>query len=85
MGIRERERIDYELCFIRPFKSVQQTYVELKKVSETQIMVTWGCSGKMNYPMNLMLLFMNVEEMIGRDCEQGLSLLKQTLKQETEK
>ena len=35
--------------------------------------------GKMNYPMNLMLLFMNMDKMIGKDFESGLKNLKTIL------
>jgi hypothetical protein len=38
--------------------------------------VKWGFDGKMNYPMNLMLLFMDFDAMLGKDMEQGLSNLK---------
>jgi len=33
----------------------------------------------MNYPMNVMLVFMDMEEMIGGDLEKGLSKLKSNL------
>jgi hypothetical protein len=33
----------------------------------------------MKYPMNLMLLFMNMEKMVGRDLSIGLTNLKNTL------
>jgi len=35
--------------------------------------------GHMNYPMNLMLLFMDMEQMIGKDFDQGLANLKTVL------
>jgi hypothetical protein len=45
-------------------------------VSEVSTKVKWGFDGKMNYPMNLMLLFMDFDAMLGKDMEQGLSNLK---------
>jgi hypothetical protein len=33
----------------------------------------------MNYTMNLMLLFMNMEKMVGNDLSTGLNNLKQVL------
>ena len=41
--------------------------------------VKWGFNGKMAYPMNLMLLFMNMEKMLGSDLEEGLANLKVVL------
>lgn len=39
-------------------------------------LVKWGFYGEMKYPMNLMLLFMDMDEMLGPDLEQGLNSLK---------
>ena len=41
--------------------------------------VTWGFESKMNYPMNIMKLFMNMKEMIGKDFLIGLANLKRIL------
>jgi hypothetical protein len=38
--------------------------------------VNWGFNGKMPYPMNLMLAFMNMDEMLGKDLQDGLNNLK---------
>ena len=80
-GITEGERIDYDLHFIEPFESRSKAYLVTTPVSDSQTKVTWGFTGKMNYPMNLMLLFMNMESMIGDDLTTGLSNLKNILEQ----
>lgn len=77
--ITEGERIDYELRFIKPFESTEDAYMVTETVSDTQTRVKWGFSGHMTYPMNLMMLFMNFEEMIGSDFETGLNRLKAEL------
>lgn len=41
--------------------------------------VTWGFESKMNYPMNIMKLFMNMNEMVGKDFSTGLANLKNLL------
>ena len=74
--IIEGERIDYELRFIEPFASTSFAYITFEGVSETQTKVKWGFTGKMNYPMNLLLLTMNMERMIGKDFQDGLNKLK---------
>lgn len=76
LKIEEGERIDYELRFIRPFESTQQAYMTTEAMTENRTEVKWGFSGKMNYPMNLMLLLMNFEKMIGDDLQEGLQNLK---------
>lgn len=77
--ITEGERIDYEVRFKEPFESKLDSYMALKSVSENETQVTWAISGKMPYPMNLMGLFMNMEEEIGKDLETGLQNLKKKL------
>lgn len=75
-AITEGERIDYELRFFQPFASVSPAYLQTEALTEQQTRVTWGFAGHMPYPMNLMLLFMDVEDMITTDLQQGLDNLK---------
>tara|TARA_R100000935_G_C2797148_1_gene148707 strand:- start:315 stop:848 length:534 start_codon:yes stop_codon:yes gene_type:complete len=79
LKIEEGERIDFELRFIEPFESTSPAFMTTESVAENQTKVTWGFSGHMNYPMNLMMLFMDFEKMIGDDLESGLSNLKSEL------
>ncbi|HTF81182.1 MAG TPA: SRPBCC family protein [Cytophagales bacterium] len=78
-SIKEGERIDYELRFKVPFEATDYAYMTTEEVSATQTKVKWGFTGKMNYPMNLMLLFMNMEQMLGKDLSRGLGNLKAVL------
>jgi len=77
--IVDGERIDYELRFIKPFASTSFAYITFEGISEAQTKVAWGFTGKMNYPMNLLLLTMNMEGMIGKDFQEGLNKLKAIL------
>lgn len=77
--ITEGERIDFELRFIKPFESTEQAYMVTEAVSPASTKVKWGFDGHMAYPMNLMLLFMDFEKMIGGDLQTGLNNLKSTL------
>jgi uncharacterized membrane protein len=74
--ITDGKRIDYELRFIEPFESKEQSYMELEAVSDNSTEVKWGFNGHVNYPMNVMLLFMDFEKMISDDLNTGLSNLK---------
>jgi len=80
--ILEGERIDYELRFLKPFKSISQAFFITEALTNNKTNVKWGFNGKMNYPMNIMLLFMNMEKMIGKDFENGLAKLKTLLEQQ---
>jgi uncharacterized protein YndB with AHSA1/START domain len=79
--IENGERIDYELRFISPFESVSPAFMSTESLGENQTKVQWGFNGKMDYPLNLMMLFMDFEEIIGDDLSTGLSKLKVILEE----
>lgn len=72
-------RLDTELRFEKPFKSVAQVTMTAEATGDNATKVTWGFTSKMNYPMNVMKLFMNMNEMIGKDFSIGLTNLKTVL------
>jgi uncharacterized protein YndB with AHSA1/START domain len=77
--ITEGERIDFELRFFEPFESTEPAYMTTESVSENQTKVRWGFNGHMDYPMNIMMLFMDFEKIIGDDLDTGLKNLKSVL------
>jgi hypothetical protein len=80
LQIVDGERIDYEIRFIKPFKSTSWAYITTTAVNDNQTRVYWEFNAKMKYPTNLMLLFMNMEKMIGNDLSKGLQNLDKILK-----
>lgn len=78
-GIEEGNRIDYEIHFIKPFESTDYAYMTTAAVNDSVTLVKWGFNGKMKYPMNLMLLFMDMEKMLAPDLQNGLNNLKELL------
>lgn len=76
IDIKEGERIDYELHFIKPFEARDHAYMVTEKVGENATKVKWGFDGKMEWPMNIMLLMMDMDKMLGDDLQQGLNNLK---------
>jgi hypothetical protein len=79
IGIKQDDRIDYELRFIEPFASTAKAYMTTEAISANQTKVKWGFNGKMTYPMNIMRLFMDMDGMIGDDFQTGLNKLKTIL------
>lgn len=77
-ALSEGERIDYDLRFFKPFESNSQATI-LTSDAEGGTRVQWSFTGRMSYPTNLMLLFMDMEEMLGKDLQGGLVKLKQVL------
>mgnify|MGYP000934290549 CR=1 FL=1 len=70
------ERIDTELRFLKPFEATNDAYMITESVDANQTKVKWGFTGTMPYPMNVMLLFMDMEKSVGNDFSQGLKNLK---------
>ncbi|MGO4906337.1 SRPBCC family protein [Flavobacterium sp. W20_MBD1_R3] len=73
------ERIDFELRFKVPIESTDNAYMITEAISPNKTKVKWGFNGKMPYPMNLMLPILNMEEMLGKDLQDGLNNLKAVL------
>lgn len=76
ISIEEGKALNTELRFIKPFKSFAKSKITTEAVDANTTRVTWGFESKMNYPMNIMKLFMNMSEMIGKDFSIGLANLK---------
>ena len=72
-------QIDVELHFIDPFESYAPAFFLVERISDNQTKVTWAMNGKMAYPINFLRLFMNMENMIGKEYQQSLINLKQIL------
>jgi hypothetical protein len=79
IGMAEGERIDYELRFFKPMKATNYASMITTTEPDKSTRVIWVFEGKMKYPSNLSMLFMNLDAMLGKDLAQGLSNLKQLL------
>lgn len=82
MKITPISRLDYKLRFIDPFDVTHDAYLILEEINELETQVKWGFDDEMPYPMNIMSLFMNMEEMLGPDLQAGLNNLKEILERE---
>lgn len=79
VGITDNQRIDKKLHFIKPFEGLADAYMSTEAAGPNATKVAWGMSSSMKYPMNFMLLFMNMDKMLGKDMETGLSNMKNVL------
>ncbi|GGP47969.1 polyketide cyclase [Shewanella algicola] len=82
IAIDEGKRVDFELRFIAPFEATEPAFMTTEALQTNQTKVDWGFTGHLNYPMNLMFLFVDFETMIGADLQQGLDTLKVILEKE---
>ena len=81
-GIKEGERLDLEVRFEKPFEGIAQTPFTTVPANDHETKVTWSTSSTMKYPMNIMLLLMNMDKMLGKDMDESLLLLKNILEKE---
>ncbi len=79
MAIQEGKRIDVELKFLEPFESTNKSFMSTQQIEANTTRVSWGISGQMSYPTNLMGLFIDMEAQLGSDLEKGLKNLKRIL------
>ncbi|WP_324026719.1 SRPBCC family protein [Maribacter sp. BPC-D8] len=77
--IVEGERIEQDLRFLKPYKSQSDCYMTLEEHEVNKSIVTWGFTGTNKFPMSIMMLFMSMDKMVGKDFEQGLQNLKHNL------
>ncbi|QLG43907.1 SRPBCC family protein [Costertonia aggregata] len=78
-NIVEGDRIESELRFLKPWKSISDCYTKVEDVPNGKTKVIWGFTGENKFPMNIVMLFMSMDKMVGKDFEEGLSTLKTTL------
>lgn len=77
--ITDNIKIEFEIRFIKPFPGVAQSYISTTAITGNSTTVVWALASKMAFPMNIMLLFMNMDTMIGKDLEIGLENLKRNM------
>jgi hypothetical protein len=70
------QRVHLEVRFIKPFEGRADSIITLQGISPDQTTVTWAFQSGMKYPMNIMLLFINFEKILGNDLEITLQNLK---------
>ena len=80
--IENGKRIDIQITFIKPFAAVSDSYIITEPATDNGTTVKWGFASKMPYPMNAMLLFMDMGEMLGKDLAISLQNLKQIIEKQ---
>ncbi|RYZ48443.1 MAG: hypothetical protein EOP49_18690 [Sphingobacteriales bacterium] len=74
------KRVDTHLHFIEPFEGEAEAFIILSPETNAT-KTTWGFDSKYPYPMNAMLLFIDLEDALGKSYEDGLSQLKRLAEQ----
>lgn len=69
-------RVEQLVTFIKPWESKANAYFDFAPEAEG-IKVTWGFTSSTPFPMNIMNLFFDIDEYVGKDYEKGLNKLKE--------
>tara|TARA_R110000787_G_scaffold86285_10_gene184097 strand:+ start:3070 stop:3594 length:525 start_codon:yes stop_codon:yes gene_type:complete len=78
-NIIDNSRLESQLRFLKPWKSESDAYINVKEIDTDSTEVIWGFSGNNKVPMNIMMLFFNMEKTVGKDFQEGLESLKELL------
>lgn len=78
-GLVPNKKIDITLRFLKPLKSTARTPYDLLALPNNHTKVTWTMYGEMKYPMNFALLFINMDNFLGKDIRKSLENLKTNL------
>ena len=79
LNVEKNVKMETELRFLKPWKSVSQGYIETHPEGDQATKVVWGFHGTNKIPINIMMLFFNMDKAVGKDFEQGLANLKSIL------
>ncbi len=73
---KPHEHLAIKLEFLKPFQATNDVEFNLKPASNG-VSVSWSMVGKNNFLMKAFSLFVNMDERVGKDFENGLAELKQ--------
>jgi hypothetical protein len=77
--IKDGESVETALRFYKPWEGNASASFVTEQSGPDKTLVKWSFNGKMPYPMNIMLLFTDLDSFLGKDLQQGLDNLKRNL------
>ena len=75
--INEGKNMESEVRFVRPYEGVANMNMITTSLSASQTKIDWSSTGKIKYPMNIMISY--IEKMLVKDMDTSLLLLKNIL------
>lgn len=79
ISVKAGELVETEVRFIRPFPSKAHMIMSTQSEGVNKTRLKWEVRSPMKYPMNLLLVMMRLETMLGRDMEVSLDRLKEIM------
>lgn len=79
VSLVNNERVNFELRFIAPFEFTANGHMVVNEVATDKTQLTWVYNSGMKWPANFMLLFMDMDKIIGTDLEESMNNIKRNL------
>jgi archaellum component FlaG (FlaF/FlaG flagellin family) len=77
ISLVEGESIETEIRFVKPMKTSARIIMELESLADNETKVSWSNTGKLFYPINIMIPKM--EKHVAKDMDSSLMTLKSIL------
>ncbi|PIF34652.1 polyketide cyclase/dehydrase/lipid transport protein [Flavobacterium sp. 9] len=74
--VTEGEKVDFELRFLAPYVFTANGSMTTESLTPNQTKLIWVYNSGMNWPKNFMLIFLNMDKIIGTDVEESLNNIK---------
>lgn len=81
VGSQPEKKVAVKLEFIKPWEATNQTVFSLKPTDQG-VEVTWTMNGQNNFMAKAASLFMNMDELVGKDFEAGLAQMEKVAEAE---
>lgn len=78
-ALKENKLVEISIHFIRPFEGEAKNTITTEEIESNQTKVVSEFRSKVVYPLNAMLLFVNIDDMMGKDLEVTMENLKRHL------
>jgi uncharacterized protein YndB with AHSA1/START domain len=65
--------------FIKPMEGIAHLQLATEVVADHKTKVKWSFQSGMKYPMNILIILLNMPKMLGKDLEKSLELLRAEL------
>jgi hypothetical protein len=84
LSVKEDEEITYHMHFKTPLENEANGFLRVTEENDVTT-ATWGFSGEINFPWNILLLGGGMNAMMDADFNRGLQLLKDYVEADAEK
>ena len=78
-GLSEGKKVDFELRFLAPYQFTANGHFAVQPVGADLTKLVWVYNSGMDWPKNFVLLFMDMDKIIGGDIAESLGKVKQNL------